>query len=149
MEEALAVLGLPFLLITIVVAIVVNVLYLLNLQNTLKAVTDKNRKMPPVNVWLLLIPIFSNIYMFFVVNWIGESLRAEFDDRGIQCSEKKPGYGVGLAMAICSIASILISFAGIASFVLFIIYWVKTHNWKIELQNNSGTNILDDQFVLD
>ena len=100
MEEALAVLGLPFLLITIVVAIVVNVLYLLNLQNTLKAVTDKNRKMPPVNVWLLLIPIFSNIYMFFVVNWIGESLRAEFDDRGIQCSEKKPGYGVGLAMAI-------------------------------------------------
>lgn len=128
-----------------IIGLLVYIFYLLTLQNTLKQVKANNRKMPPANVWLLLIPIFSYVYLFFVVNWLSESLRAEFDDRGISCSEKKPGYGVGLAMAICSAVSFFISIAGLATLVLFIIHWVKNNNWKNELENNSGTNILDDQ----
>lgn len=91
------------------VFLLIAILYLLNLQNTLKAAAPQNRKMPAANVWLLLIPIFSTYYMFVVAKRISETIKAEYASKGQVPDNPKPTYNVGMAMAIGSAVSMLIS----------------------------------------
>lgn len=91
------------------IGLLVGILYLLNLQNTLKAAAPEHRKMPPVNVWLLLIPFFSTYYMFVVAKRISETIKAEYASKGQVPDNPKPTYNVGMAMAIGSAISMLIS----------------------------------------
>lgn len=98
-----------FLFIAFGIGLVIAILYLLNLQNTLKAASPENRKMPPVNVWLLLIPLFSTYYMFVVAKRISETIKAEYASKGQVPENPKPTYNVGMAMAIGSAVSMLIS----------------------------------------
>lgn len=91
------------------IGLLIAILYLLNLQNTLKAAAPENRKMPPANVWLLLIPLFSTYYMFVVAKRISETIRAEYASKGQVPDNPKPTYNVGMAMAILSAVSMLIS----------------------------------------
>ncbi|RYD98209.1 MAG: hypothetical protein EOP54_08335 [Sphingobacteriales bacterium] len=91
------------------IGLLIAILYLLNLQNTLKAAAPENRKMPPANVWLLLIPIFSTYYMFVVAKRISETIKAEYASKGQVPDNPKPTYNVGMAMAIVSAISMLIS----------------------------------------
>ena len=124
-------------LIACAIGIGVQVLYLLTLQNTLKQVSPENRKMPPANVWLNLIPLFNFGWQFVIVNRVADSLKAEFDKRGIVSEEPRPGYGVGLAYCICSccgIIPVLGVFASIGGMVCWIIYWVKISGFKTKLQ---------------
>lgn len=91
------------------IGLLIAILYLLNLQNTLKAAAPENRKMPAANVWLLLIPIFSTYYMFVVAKKISETIKAEYASKGQVPDNPKPTYNVGMAMAIGSAISMLIS----------------------------------------
>ncbi len=129
-----AVIGIAFIIL--VIAMIPTVFYLINLQNTLKAVSPSNQAMPPGQVWLLLIPLFGTVWHFIVVQKIADSLKAEFDMRQIPLTEQRPAYSVGLAMCICACCGIipfLGAIAGIASLVLWIIYWVKTAEYKRKL----------------
>jgi hypothetical protein len=104
------------------------ILFLLTLQNALKKCDASVRQMEPGMVWLLLIPVFSLVWNFFVVTGIGKSMGAEFRRRGITCHEPYPAQSVGMAMAICQcccIIPILNILAGLAGLVLWIVYWVK------------------------
>lgn len=91
------------------IGLVIAILYLLNLQNTLKAAAPENRKMPPANVWLLLIPLFSTYYMFVVAKRMSETIMAEYASKGQVPESPKPTYNVGMAMAIGSAISMLIT----------------------------------------
>ncbi len=95
--------------IFVAIGLLIAILYLLNLQNTLKAAAPENRKMPAANVWLLLIPIFSTYYMFVVAKRISETIKAEYASKGQVPDNPKPTYNVGMAMAIGSAVSMLIS----------------------------------------
>lgn len=91
------------------IGLLIAILYLLNLQNTLKSAAPENRKMPPVNVWLLLIPLFGTYYMFVVAKKMSETIMAEYASKGQSPGSAKPTYNVGMAMAIGSAISSLIS----------------------------------------
>ena len=131
--------GLVILIIFIglAVGIGIQVLYLLTLQNCLKEVSPENRKMPPANVWLNLIPLFNIGWQFVIVNRIADSLKAEFAKRGITGEEARPGYGVGITYCICGccgIVPVLGALAAIGALVCWIIYWVKISGYKTKLQ---------------
>lgn len=120
------------------------VFYLINLQDLLKECSPKNQQMPPGNVWLMFIPIFNVIYPFIMYPKISESIRREFEERN---SPQDGDYlkGIGMAMAIITLCSSLISFVSdqsaieslmsVASLVLLIIYWVKSYGYKVKLKN--------------
>lgn len=120
------------------IAIVIAILYLMNLQNLLKEIDHKNRLVEPTNVWLMLIPLFNIIYPFILYPKISDSVRNEYQSRGI----KKAGdfsRGIGIAMPIlglCGWIPFLGSLAGLANFILFIIFWVKTSEYKNELRRS-------------
>src|ERR1700729_4298381 len=68
-------------IILLLVFVVIAVLFLLTQQNTLKAVKRENRLMNPGLVWLQLIPLFGQLWQFFVVSRIAKSIRNEIASR--------------------------------------------------------------------
>lgn len=121
-----------------IIWLIPTILYLKTLQDTLKEISVENRMLPPTNVWLLLIPLFNLVYIFFVVKAISDSLYLEYAKYGIGNTEK-PTYNVGLAMAILHICFI-IPFAGLAGFICWILYWIKVNDCRkeiINIHNNS------------
>ena len=119
------------------IAIVIFILYLITLMNTLGAVSAQNRRLTPGLVFLLLIPLFNLVWNFIVVTKIRDSLQAEFSARNL--SGQGFGYGVGLAMCILYIVSIipLINLlAAPAALVCWIIYWVQIAGYKGQLSKS-------------
>jgi hypothetical protein len=117
-----------------IIVLVVFILYLITLMNTLSAISPQNRRLTPGLVFLLLIPLFNLVWNFIVVTKIRDSLQAEFSARNL--SGQGFGYGVGLAMCILYIASVipLINLlAAPALLVCWIIYWVQIAGFKGQL----------------
>lgn len=124
-------------IIAIAIGLIPMIFYLLTLQNTLKEVSPENQKMPPSNVWLVLIPLFGLVWNFIIVNRMADSLAAEFAKRNIPVDEERPGYSIGLTYSIlfcCSIIPVLGGLASLAGLVCWIIYWVKIAGYKTTLQ---------------
>ena len=119
------------------------IFFLLNLQNTLKAISAENRKMPPANVWLMLIPLFNIVWQFIMVDRIAQSIGAECRRLNIPIKEDKPTYGIGLAWNICNCVSIIPIIGGLAALVTFIIYWVKVSEFKNLIKANQNEFMLD------
>ncbi len=125
------------ILVAIAIGLIPMIFYLLTLQNTLKEVSPENQKMPPSNVWLMLIPLFGLVWSFIMVNRIADSLAAEFAKRNIPLEEQRPGYSIGLTFSIlfcCGIIPVLGGLASLAGLVCWIIYWVKIAGYKTKLQ---------------
>ncbi len=138
MEEAALV---SIIVIAVIVGIAIGLIpvifYLLTLQKTLNEVSVQNQKIPPGQVWLILIPLFGLVWSFIVVNRVADSLKAEFATRGIQVDEDRPGYNIGLTYCIlycCSIVPFLGGLAALGGIVCWIIYWVKIAGYKTQLQ---------------
>ncbi len=125
--------------IALIIGIGINVLYLLTLHRTLDQVNPDVRKMPPGQVWLLLIPLFNLVWMFIVAARISDSLALEYRRRGIQTDSDRPGYSLGLTLAIlqvCNIIPGLNYLASIPYLVIWIIYWVKMAGFKNQLKQS-------------
>ena len=104
------------------------IFYLLTLQSALGKCPPPSRTMDPAMVWLLLIPIFSLIWGFFVVMALAKSLGNEFRRRGIPTPDPLPGQSLGMAMCICAccgIIPLLGVLASLVALVLWIMYWIK------------------------
>ncbi len=134
----LAALG-TFLFIIIGIALLIKILYILNLYKTMEEISPQNRKMESGLVWLYLIPLFGLVWHFIIVNKIADSLKDEFAERGVMIEEEKPGYNVGLACSIlfaCSIIPLLGGLASIGALITWIIYWVKIAGYKNQLKRS-------------
>ena len=135
--------GIGFIFIIIFAIVLVPVIfYLITLQNTLKEVSQENQKMRPGKVWLCLIPLFGTVWNFFVVGYIADSLKLEFNKRNIPV-EDRPAYSIGLTYSIlsaCSYVPFLGGLAELGALVLWIIYWVKINEYKTKLQNSKIQN---------
>jgi len=107
-----------------VILLIPTIFFILAIQNALQKVAPERRRMAPGLAWLLIIPGFSLIWRFFVVAWVADSLAAEYEARGVQMVPSRPGYGVGMGYAVCSLLFI-IPFAGLAALVCWIVYWVN------------------------
>lgn len=144
-----------FILFIIIGAILLNVFYLLNLQNTLKEVDPSRRKVAPSNVWLMFIPLFNIVYGFILYPNISDSVKAEYIYRGLPM-DGDFSRSLGITMAALSIATIL-PYIGIlialANLVIFIIFWTKMAGYKTKLMytpksgdgmiNMSNSDLLD------
>lgn len=140
-----------FLLI-VGVGLLIEILFLLNLRDTLRRVGDKNRSMPADYVWFTLIPVFGLGWFIYTVVKVRDSLRAEYRSRGWTV-EGDLGYSLGLAAAVLAIVSAvwtavsrdflmaeLVLAAG--QLVCWVAYWVKIARVKGRLGSavrGSGT----------
>lgn len=111
------------LVIGIAVAIVLCVLFKKNYES----IPAQFRLMEPNQVWLMLIPLFNLVWIYFVVLRLSDSYRAYFESRG-DLSNGDCARSIGLWYAICTSCSVvpcLNYVAGPAALVLLIIYMVK------------------------
>ena len=132
-----------FLLAVFIIILIPGILFLLTLQKTMNVVSPQNRKMPPSNVWLMLIPIFNIVWQFIMVDKISESIMEECAHLNIATKERKPTYNAGLTWNICNLISFIPALGAIASLVTFILYWVKVNEFKSLMIANKDNYILD------
>ena len=72
------------MILFLLVFLAILIFFILTQQWTLQAVSPENRKMPPGNVWLQLIPIFNFYWQFVIVNRISESIGLEYERLNIE-----------------------------------------------------------------
>lgn len=119
--------------IALVVFLLPAIFYLLTLQRVLSKCAPGARTMEPGMVWLCIVPLVNLVFQFFVVLAIANSLRNEFNRRGMAVADPTPGQQLGMAMCIsgcCCIIPIVNFLAGLAYLVLWIMYWVKVAGYS-------------------
>ena len=134
--------ALVILLFIIALALIPVIFFLLTLQRTLDAISIENRKMPPLNVWLMLIPLFNIVWQFIVVMKIADSIADECIRLNIPVKETRPTYNTGLTWNICSVCS-FIPLVPLVSLIFWIMYWVKVNEYKNLIINNKDNFMLD------
>jgi peptidyl-prolyl cis-trans isomerase D len=97
---------LPLLLIF--ASAVIWILYIRSLQRALKKCSGVSRAISPEAVWLLLVPVFSAFWHFFVVSRLATSLGSELASRNLPSASLKPGKRVGIAMCLLPIVAVII-----------------------------------------
>jgi hypothetical protein len=129
--------------IFLLIAVVPLIFFLLNLQNTLKVISEENRKMSPSNVWLMLIPFFNIVWQFIMVDRIADSISVECSRLNIPVKENRPTYGIGLAWNICNCVTFIPIIGGLSALVTLILYWVKVSEFKNLIKANQNNFMLD------
>jgi hypothetical protein len=109
----------------------IQIMFLLSLSKCLKAISPRNRKMEPGQVWLALIPIFGFVWMIIMILRISESLENEFEDRGLR-GDGDYGKTIGLVYIIGSLV------CGPVGLVCWIMYWVKIAGFTKALTAGGG-----------
>ena len=133
-------------LLLIVLFLLPTIFYFITLQKALEAVSPENRKMPPGQVWLCMIPIFNFVWMFFVVNKIADSFQLECYRLNIPTKEAKPTKAIGQVknmLRICSFIPFLGDIANICFIFCWIIYWVKVNEMRKLILANRDNSTLD------
>jgi hypothetical protein len=123
--------------------LVLYIIYIISLSRALSKCSVASRTMQPGMVWLLLVPLFSLVWQFFVVIGLADSLGKEFRARGIPNVEPEPGKSIGIAMCVCGVCviiPILGVIAAIAHIILWIIYWVKITEFSRRLDQIPATS---------
>lgn len=120
------------------------VFYLLTLQRTLKEISTENRKMPPEQVWLSIIPVFGIVWQFFIVSRLSDSLALELAKRNVYAEERRPAYNIGIAYCIL-ISAVIIPYinilASLGGLVCWVLYWLKVNDYRMLLRENPGEYI--------
>ena len=130
----------------VAIFLIPTIFYLRTLQKALQAVSIENRRMPPGQVWLSLIPLFNLIWMFIVVNKIAESFAAECYLLNIPTDETNPTQGIGNTkniLGLCTMIPIIGVLAGIGYIVCWIMHWVKVNEYKNLILANKDNIILE------
>jgi hypothetical protein len=96
--------------------------------------------------------VFMLIFTFYMVNKISESLDAELRSRNIS-DHPKPTLNIGLFMCICNTGGLLSGigflailgvFASLAGVVAWIMYWIKTSEYRNLLKTIPQSTSLND-----
>src|SRR5262245_61894 len=88
--------------VIIVVGLVIQIFFLLTLSRCYSRIAPANRLMEPGMVWLNLIPCFGNIWIFFTTIRLADSLRKEFDERGLR-GDDDYGRSLGITYPILTL----------------------------------------------
>ena len=139
--------GFGALFIGVLIGLAILIMYLLNLQNALKEISDENRDVPAVNAWLLLIPLFTIVYAFIFYPRMSSSFKKEFEARGLP-AEGDYLKNLGVAYAILGAITGLLNYSvslnlqisgllSLASIIVFIVLWVKVAKIKNILKSTT------------
>ena len=118
-------------------------LNLLTFHRALLQVQPSNQLIAPNNVWLMFIPLFSSIYAFILYPKLSDSIRNEYQARGLK-GDGDFGKNMGIAMAVlglCGWIPVLGGLASLTNFVLFIIFWVKIGNYRTVLKSSPNQSV--------
>ncbi len=112
-NPALAIAGgiLVFVCLILVVALVIAIFFLLTLHRALARCAPENRAMQPGLVWLNLIPCFNIVWQFVTVIKVADSLKNEFESRGLGRDETY-GRTLGLTWLVLNLVGSIISNVG-------------------------------------
>ena len=103
------------------------IFYILSLQKAIEAVDIPFRSSSPGLVWLLLIPLFNFIWIFFLVVWISKGYEKMWEHQRLSV-QTSAGFGVGIAYGVCWVLCLIPGLnllAVIPSLVLWILHWVQ------------------------
>ena len=131
-------------ILILVISIVIGISYLLTLRKALERCDRQSRTTSPDSVWLMLIPLFSFVYQFILVDDIGKSLAREYARRGLASEEREPGWALGIAMGVLHIAGwiarllidlpglrgLIVSVVSLAGLACWILYWIKIADYS-------------------
>lgn len=141
-----------------IIGLIPLIFYLITLQNTFNEISGENRRMQPGLVWLNIIPLFGLVWQFVTLINLADSLKFEFEKRGIKGEENRPGYVIGLVYCTFIAISALGTFVGSIihlqhwpewhqalylrilgsafGIICWIIYWIKINGYKSRLIQN-------------
>ncbi len=106
----------------------------------LNRIPAEHRKQEPGLAFLLIIPLFSIIWAFFVYPRISDSLRSYFASRGQDRADCGRGIAIATCVCIaCSIIPIVGMLSGLAGLVLLIVFFVKAFGLTGEIQKSLST----------
>jgi hypothetical protein len=122
-------------ILVVAIAIMVFICYLL--YQLYLAIPEKHRAMEPAKVWLLLIPCFNIVWIFWVYPGLAKSFKSYFDSASDttvgDCGEK-----LALWYCICTVCSVIPcvgAISGLASLVLLILFLIKAHELKSKIKS--------------
>ena len=122
----LVALGLAIVL-SLALGLAINIVICVMLHKCLTRIPTQHRKMELWHVWLLLIPIFSLGWNFFVYLRLSESYQSYFAEHG-RADVGDCGRSLGMWYAICGVAILapcVNTAAGPAGLVLLVMFHVK------------------------
>jgi hypothetical protein len=97
------------------------------------------------------ITVFALVFTFYMINKIAESVAAELVSRNMK-EATKPTYNIGMFMCACNTLALVAGLpyvagigavASIAGFVAWIMYWVKTNEYKVKLRSLPANDPFD------
>lgn len=117
------------IIVVVVIALAIFAAILWSISDALAAVPQQYRQMSPGAVYLMLIPLFNLVWVFFVVIRVPGSFENYFNAIG---RPQPDGYGkgVGLGYAICMVLGNLIPFVGIPALICLVIFIRKLRGLK-------------------
>lgn len=116
--------------------------YYKTMIDAMTLVRPSNRETEAGNVLFTIIPLFNLVYGFIVYPKICDSIKKEYSELGL-----KPDGDFGRTLVIVLRVLYIINFVPIlniltsfAYLVLWIVFWVKIHGYKVELKkyNSKG-----------
>lgn len=134
----------------VLVMLIPAILFLVTQYRTLRLVRPENRRMPPGQVWLQLIPLFGLVWQYYVIRKISDSIRVELSspvgdsilsDEALDL-EERPTYQVGIGYATAMVLTVLPimffkSICVLVALVLWIVYWVQLSKYKKKLSERA------------
>lgn len=102
----------------VLTVLLVRLFYLVSLARALAACDPTRRAMSPGLVWLNVVPFGHLFWRFWAVIAIGNSLRREYDARGLR-ADQSFGKGSGLTVAVLAVVSRVVLFVGVVTARLF------------------------------
>jgi hypothetical protein len=137
-------------LIVFAIGLVIQIFYLLTLSRCFSLIDPRNRRMEPGLVWLNLVPCLNLIWIFFTTSRLADSLRDEFNDRGLH-GDGDFGRTLGIVYPVLALIG-AIPYIGalfsIGALVCWIIYWVKIAGYSQQLRE-AGPGRSDDRDWID
>jgi hypothetical protein len=155
--------------VVLIGVLILAIFFHITLMKAIQACDPRNQAMSPGLVWLGFVPCLNIAWQFVNVIQVGNSLQAEYRDRGMRCSDESCGKTLGLSYIILGLVSSGVSFAGqaasrgadepglmtgvsviqlvlgIAQLVLWIMYWVKIAGFTRELNESGRRSRYDDE----
>ena len=114
--------------------LLLRILYIYTLYRALQA-TEQYHSTAPGLAWLLLIPVFSLVWQFYILEKLTQGIKGKFDANGRECGDA--AYSIGLACCILGCVNFIpyLNFLALLPYIgVWIVYWVKIKDFNHEME---------------
>ncbi len=162
-DAAFAILGCTA--VFVIGILMVFIFFHITLMKAIQACAPRNQAMAPGLVWLNFVPFLNLVWQFVNVIQVGNSLQAEYRDRGLRSDDESFDKTLGLSYIILGLVAnginvvgnlvgkdidepgepgllmgvrILVMVLALVQIILIIVYWVKIAGFTRELNEAGG-----------